>query len=132
MVDSSTILKAAALPMSHTPTGVLKVEILGGLLFLGWCISTIGFHRWYKIYREDAILKDTKDELIEQRQDLLESIKDDTLTEDQKWALVDKKIPFSEEDYEPPLRSHFLNYLVLFGGLAIIVGGVVTWLVIPA
>lgn len=132
MVDSSTVLKAVAVPMSHTPTGILKVEIMGGLLVSGVLLATFGFHRWYKMMYDDWLLQLEKEDLIERRQSLLEEIKDETLTEDQKWALVDEKIPFNEADFEPPLRSHILNYIFIGGGIFLAVGGVVTWLVIPA
>ncbi len=35
------------------------------------------------------------------------------------------------EDYEPPLRSHTLNYIFIGTGIFLAVGGIVTWLVIP-
>jgi hypothetical protein len=131
MVDTSTILEAAALPMHHTQNGVFKVGILGGLLLAGWCIATVGLYRWYKMNYDDRVLLDARDELIEERQRMLEGITDESLSEDQKWEIVNREMPFNEEDYVPPLRSHFLNYLFFFGGIAIAASGVITWLVIP-
>ena len=72
MVDSSTVLKAVAVPMSHTPTGILKVEIMGGLLVSGVLLATFGFHRWYKMMYDGWLLQLEKEDLIERRQSLLE------------------------------------------------------------
>lgn len=132
MVDASTILKAAAVPMSHTATGVLKVEIMGAMLVAGVLLATFGFRRWYLMMYADWLLQVEKEELVEERLTLFEAIKDESLTEDQKWAMVDLKIPFNEEDYIPPLRSHFLNYFFIALGIGIAVGGFLTWLLIPA
>jgi hypothetical protein len=107
-VNVSAVLKAAAVPMSHTATGILKVEIMGSLLLIGWIIATIGFYRWYKMEYHDYKLKREKE------------------------ALVEKNIPFNEEDYNPPLRSHIINYLFFFGGIVIALCGVLTWFIIPA
>jgi len=107
MVDSSVILKAVAVPMSHTPTGILKVEILGGMLVAGVLIATFGFYRWYLIYLEDTLLHEKMIDLIE------------------------SGVNVNPEDFEPPLRSHFLNYLFMGLGFFLIFGGAVTWLIIP-
>ena len=136
MADTSSILQAVAVPMSHTPTGILKVEIMGTLLVVGVLVATYGFRRWYYMVYEDWLLSKRKEELIEQRQSLFQDIgkdpKGESLTEEQKWMLVDKKIPFNEEDYEPPLRSHIVNYIFIGLGVFLAAGGVITWLVIPA
>lgn len=101
------ILKAAAMPMSHTPTGILKVEIMGALLVIGVLLATYGFRRWYLMMYEDWLLIQERDERIEAGEVI------------------------NPEDYEPPMRSHFLNYLFIGTGILLAVGGVVTWLVIP-
>ena len=107
MVDADPILKAVAVPMSHTPTGILKVEIMGGMLVAGVLIATYGFRRWYLMMYEDWCLMQKRDELIE------------------------AGVEINPEDYEPPLRSHALNYLFIGLGVFLAVGGVTTWLVIP-
>jgi hypothetical protein len=107
MVDVSPVLKAAAVPMSHTATGILKVEILGSMLVAGVLIATYGFHRWYTMMYQDWCLKREMDERIEAGEEV------------------------NPEDYEPPLRSHVLNYIFIGTGLLLAIGGIVTWLVIP-
>ena len=108
MVDAEPILKAVAVPMSHTPTGILKVEIMGTMLVAGVLIATYGFRRWYLMMYEDWLLIKERDERIEAGEEI------------------------NPEDYEPPLRSHVLNYLFIGTGIFLAVGGIVTWLVIPA
>lgn len=132
MVDSSTILKAVALPTSHTPSGIFKLELTCVILVLGVLIATYGFRRWYTIMYEDWKLKEAKDEILEQRLDLLSEIKEDTRTEDQKWQYVDMKIPFNEEDYGPPMRSRIVNYIIFFLGMFMFISGFVIWLVLPS
>jgi hypothetical protein len=107
MVDVSPVLRAAALPMSHTATGILKVQILGSMLVMGVLIATYGFHRWYTMMYSDWLLMRERDERIEAGEEI------------------------NPEDYEPPLRSHVLNYLFIGTGVLLAVGGIVTWLVIP-
>jgi hypothetical protein len=107
MVDTSTVLKAVAVPMSHSATGILKVEIMGGMLVAGVLIATYGFHRWYTMMYQDWLLQVEKEELIE------------------------AGTPFNPEDYEPPMRSHVLNYIFIGTGIFLAVGGIVTWLIIP-
>lgn len=107
MVDVSPVLKAAALPMSHTPTGILKVEILGSMLVAGVLIATYGFHRWYSMMYQDWLLMKERDDRIEAGEEI------------------------NPEDYEPPLRSHTLNYLFIGLGIFLAAGGIITWLVIP-
>ena len=107
MVDTAPILKAVAVPMSHTSTGILKVEIMGSMLVTGVLVATYGFNRWYRMMYEDWCLEQERNELIESGQ------------------------PFNPEDYEPPMRSHALNYLFIGLGIFLAVGGVATWLVIP-
>jgi len=108
MVDAEPILKAVAVPMSHTATGILKVEIMGTMLVAGVLIATYGFRRWYMMMYEDWLLMQERDERIEAGEEI------------------------NPEDYEPPLRSHILNYLFIGTGIFLAVGGIVTWLVIPA
>lgn len=103
----SDILQTFAVPMSHTPTGILKVEIMGTMLVAGVLIATYGFRRWYMMMYEDWMLRKKKEELIE------------------------AGVPFNPEDYEPPLRSHIVNYIFIGLGIFLAVGGAVTWLVIP-
>ena len=108
MVDASPILKAAALPMSHTATGILKVEILGTQLVAGVLIATYGFWRWNKMNYEDWVLLQAKNERLEAGEEI------------------------NPEDYEPPLRSHILNYIFMGTGILLGLGGIITWLIIPA
>jgi hypothetical protein len=130
MVDAEPILKAVAVPMSHTSTGILKVEIMGTMLVAGVLIATYGFRRWYLMMYEDWLL-------IKERDDLIETLE----TEMKKLIAAGKKpgkdfnpqdYEINPEDYEPPLRSHVLNYLFIGTGIFLAVGGIVTWLVIPA
>jgi hypothetical protein len=107
MVDTSPILKAVAVPMSHTPSGILKVEILGGMLVAGVLLATYGFTRWYNMMYEDWLLTRERDERIEAGETI------------------------NPEDYEPPMRSHIVNYIFLGTGILLVVGSVITWLVIP-
>jgi hypothetical protein len=107
MVDATPILKAVAVPMSHTQTGILKVEILGSMLVIGVLLATYGFRRWYMMMYEDWLLTRERDERIEAGEEI------------------------NPEDYEPPLRSHTLNYIFIGTGVFLAVGGIVTWLVIP-
>ncbi len=104
MVDSSTILQAVALPTSHTPAGIFKLELTGALLVIGILVATYGFRRWYLMAYEDWKLQREKEELIE------------------------AGTPFNPEDYEPPLRSHIVNYIFLGLGVALAISGVVVWL----
>lgn len=108
MVDASPILKAVAVPMSHTETGILKVEILGTMLVVGVLVATYGFNRWYRMMYEDWLLIKERDERIEAGEEI------------------------NPEDYEPPIRSHALNYLFIALGVFLMAGGIITWLVIPA
>ena len=136
MADTSSILQSVAVPMSHTPTGILKVEIMGALLVIGVLVATYGFRRWYNMAYEDWLLTKKKEDLVEQRQSLFSEIehepKNESLTEEQIWAFVDKKIPFDEAEYEPPLRSHIVNYIFIGLGIFLMAGGGLTWLLIPA
>lgn len=108
MVDTAPILKAVAVPMSHTSTGILKVEIMGAMLVAGVLLATYGFRRWYLMMYEDWLLMREKEERLEAGEEI------------------------NPEDYEPPLRSHVLNYIFIGTGIFLGVGGVLTWLVIPA
>ena len=108
MVNTDSILQAVAVPMSHTPTGILKVEIMGAMLVIGVLVATYGFNRWYRMEYQDYLLRKKKEELIE------------------------AGTPFNPEDYEPPLRSHIVNYIFIALGIFLAVGGVATWLLIPA
>ena len=108
MVNTDSILQAVAMPMSHTPTGILKVEIMGALLVIGVLVATYGFNRWYRMEYADYLLRKNKEELIEQG------------------------IAFNPEDYEPPLRSHIVNYIFIGLGVFLAFSGVATWLIIPA
>jgi hypothetical protein len=108
MVDVAPILKAVAVPMSHTPTGILKVEILGGMLVIGILLATYGFRRWYMMMYEDWLLMREKEEKLEAGEEI------------------------NPEDYEPPLRSHVLNYIFIGTGVFLAIGAIVVWLVIPA
>jgi hypothetical protein len=108
MVDVEPILKTVAVPMSHTSTGILKVEILGAMLVAGVLLATYGFRRWYLMMYEDWLLTKERDERIEAGEEI------------------------NLEDYEPPMRSHTVNYIFLGTGLCLIVGGLITWLVIPS
>lgn len=107
MVDTDKILQTVAVPMSHTPTGILKVEILGALLVTGVLVATYGFNRWYRMEYADYLLKKKKEELIE------------------------AGIEFDPADYEAPLRSHVVNYIFIGLGVVMMIGGVATWLIIP-
>jgi hypothetical protein len=130
MADTSAILKTVAVPMSHTPTGILKVEIMGGMLVAGVLLATYGFRRWYLMMYEDWLLDRERDERIE------------FLAEEMKKLTDAGKIPgkdfdprnyeINPEDYEHPLRSHTLNYIFIGTGVFLAVGGVATWLIIPA
>ena len=106
MVDTE-LLKVVAVPMSHTQTGILKVEILGSMLVIGVLLATYGFRRWYGMMYEDWKLIQDRDERIESGEEI------------------------NPEDYEPPLRSHTLNYIFIGTGVFLAVGGIITWLVIP-
>ena len=108
MVDTTPILKAVAVPMSHTQTGILKVEIMGALLVTGVLIATYGLNRRYKMMYEDWLLMRERDERIGAGEEI------------------------NPDDYEPPLRSHVLSYLFIGGGIFLAFGGLITWLVIPA
>ena len=129
MVDAEPILKAVAVPMSHTETGILKVEILGAMLVAGVLIATYGFRRWYLMMFDDWLLARERDERIE------------TLAEEMKALIAAGKVAgkdfdprdyeINPEDYEPPLRSHTLNYIFIGTGIFLAVGGIITWLVIP-
>lgn len=133
---TDSILQSVAMPMSHTETGILKVEIMGAMLVIGVLVATYGFRRWYLMEYADYLLRKKKEELIEERQSLFAELKknpkNDALTEEAIWSQVDAKISFDESDYEPPLRSHVVNYIFIALGIFLAVGGVVTWLIIPA
>jgi hypothetical protein len=130
MVDAPEILKAVAVPMSHTPTGILKVEIMGAMLVIGVLIATYGFRRWYLMMYEDWLLIQRRDERIEY------------LAAELQKQIAAGKVPgkdfdprnyeINPEDYEPPLRSHILNYIFIGTGIFLAVGGVATWLILPA
>jgi hypothetical protein len=49
----------------------------------------------------------------------------------EKEELIEAGTPFNPEDYEPPMRSHVLNYIFIGTGIFLAVGGIVTWLIIP-
>ena len=108
MVDVAPILKAVAVPMSHTSTGILKVGIMGAMLVAGVLLATYGFNRWYRMMYEDWLLMREKEERLEAGEEI------------------------NPEDYELPLRSHVLNYIFIGTGVFLGIGGVLVWLVIPA
>jgi hypothetical protein len=130
MVDVEPILKTVAVPMSHTPTGILKVEIMGAMLVTGVLLATYGFHRWYKMNYDDDMLICKRDDRIEYLEGELKKLLAAGKKPGKDFNMQDYEI--NPEDYEPPLRSHTLNYLFIGTGLFLAVGGVVTWLVLPA
>jgi hypothetical protein len=130
MVDTEPILKAVAVPMSHTPTGILKVEIMGAMLVAGVLIATYGFRRWYMMMYEDWLIMQRRDEQIEYLEHELKKLIVAGKEPGKDFDLKDYEI--NPEDYEIPLRSHTLNYLFIGTGIFLAVGGVTTWLVIPA
>ena len=130
MVDAEPILKAVAVPMSHTATGILKVEIMGTMLVAGVLIATYGFRRWYMMMYEDWLIMQKRDEQIEYLETELKKQIDSGKEPGKDFDLKDYEI--NPEDYEIPLRSHALNYLFIGLGVFLAVGGIVTWLVIPA
>jgi hypothetical protein len=130
MVDAAPILKAVAVPMSHTQTGILKVEILGTMLVAGVLIATYGFHRWYTMMYEDWLLMQERDERIEYLGEQMRKLIAAGKEPGKDFNPQDYEVNL--EDYEPPLRSHALNYLFIGLGIFLAVGGVITWIVIPA
>ena len=130
MVDTSAVLKAVAVPMSHTQTGILKVEIMGSMLVAGVLIATYGFRRWYGMMYEDWCLMRDRDERIEELAEQMNKLLAAGKEPGKDFDPRDFEI--NPEDYEPPLRSHILNYIFIGGGVFLAVGGFVTWFVIPA
>jgi hypothetical protein len=123
------ILKAAAVPMSHTPTGILKVEILGGMLVTGVLLATYGFRRWYMMMYDDWLLSVKKNERIEYLEMAMKKLIAAGKEPGKDFDPKDYEI--NPEDYEPPLRSHTVNYIFFGTGIFLIVGAVLTWLLIP-
>lgn len=130
MVDVEPILKTVAVPMSHTPTGILKVEIMGAMLVAGVLLATYGFRRWYMMMYEDWLLLQKRDEKIEELSYKLKKLVDAGKVPGKDFDPKDYEI--NPEDYEPPLRSHTVNYIFIGTGAFLAVGGIVTWLVLPA
>jgi hypothetical protein len=129
MVDTEPILKAVAVPMSHTQTGILKVEIMGTMLVAGVLLATYGFRRWYMMMYEDWLLIQKRDEQIEYFEQEVKKLIASGKEPGKDFDLKDYEI--NPEDYEPPLRSHTLNYLFVGTGIFLAVGGIATWLIIP-
>lgn len=129
MVDVE-ILKPFAVPMSHTPTGILKVEIMGAMLVIGVLLATYGFRRWYMMMYEDWLLSVKRDERIEYLEGEVKKLEAAGKVEGVDYDIKDYEI--NPEDYEPPLRSHVVNYIFIATGVFLAVGGVLTWLFIPA
>jgi len=129
MVDAPAILEKVAVPMSHTPTGILKVEIMGSMLVAGVLIATYGFRRWYMMMYEDWLLLQKRDERIEFLENEMKTLIAAGKEPGKDFDPKDYEINL--EEYEPPLRSHALNYLFVGLGVSLAVGGIATWLVIP-